>query len=158
MRIGQEPGASHFDPRELPHWSSAPPFHPQAHSSRSHIASSLHHLFTIPTMVSARPPPNPAKGRIAYPSASTYTPGDRGNSPDYLGASPPMSKTLSRDSDKERAQGLKTWWKSFRDKNEPTQDSSDDRQVFGIALAESLQYASVQISTAGTDGELYVWG
>ncbi|RXW25634.1 hypothetical protein EST38_g205 [Candolleomyces aberdarensis] len=30
--------------------------------------------------------------------------------------------------------------------------------VFGKPLKESLKYASVQISTANSDGELYVWG
>lgn len=37
---------------------------------------------------------------------------------------------------------------------------SDDavHTVFGKPLRESLRYASVQISTAGANGELYVWG
>jgi hypothetical protein len=30
--------------------------------------------------------------------------------------------------------------------------------VFGKSLAESLKHASVQISTANANGELYVWG
>ena len=30
--------------------------------------------------------------------------------------------------------------------------------VFGKPLKESLKYASVQISTANANGELYVWG
>lgn len=30
--------------------------------------------------------------------------------------------------------------------------------VFGAPLHESLKYAAVQISTANTNGELYVWG
>ena len=30
--------------------------------------------------------------------------------------------------------------------------------VFGVPLKESLRYASVQISTANADGEMYVWG
>jgi hypothetical protein len=30
--------------------------------------------------------------------------------------------------------------------------------VFGKPLGESLRHASVQISTANADGELYVWG
>jgi hypothetical protein len=34
----------------------------------------------------------------------------------------------------------------------------DTRCVFGIPLSESIEYASVQISTAGPDGALYVWG
>ena len=30
--------------------------------------------------------------------------------------------------------------------------------VFGKSLKDGLQYASVQISTANANGELYVWG
>ena len=30
--------------------------------------------------------------------------------------------------------------------------------MFGKPLKDSLKYASVQISTAGKGGELYVWG
>lgn len=33
-----------------------------------------------------------------------------------------------------------------------------DHPVFGAPLHESLRYASVQISTANPNGELYVWG
>lgn len=33
-----------------------------------------------------------------------------------------------------------------------------EHTVFGKPLRESLQYASVQISTANSNGELYVWG
>ena len=33
-----------------------------------------------------------------------------------------------------------------------------DHPVFGAPLHESLRYASVQISTANANGELYVWG
>ncbi|KAG6856904.1 hypothetical protein H0H87_012486 [Tephrocybe sp. NHM501043] len=34
----------------------------------------------------------------------------------------------------------------------------DDGPVFGVPLKESLKHASVQISTASTRGDLYVWG
>lgn len=30
--------------------------------------------------------------------------------------------------------------------------------VFGVPLGQSLRYASVQISTADANGEMYVWG
>ena len=32
------------------------------------------------------------------------------------------------------------------------------KKVFGVPLAESIDYASVQVSTVGEDGSLYVWG
>ncbi|WVR00062.1 hypothetical protein IAU59_007204 [Kwoniella sp. CBS 9459] len=112
-------------------------------------------------MVSARPPPTPAKGRIPYPSAATYTPGDANTSPAYLGASEPIRKTTSRDSDRERrTQGLKTWWKGFREheKEEEEEAQAAGPGVFGVPLAQSIEYASVQVSTSGPDGSLYVWG
>lgn len=34
----------------------------------------------------------------------------------------------------------------------------DGKKVFGVPLAESIEYASVQVSTVGEDGSLYVWG
>ncbi|WVW85559.1 hypothetical protein I302_107597 [Kwoniella bestiolae CBS 10118] len=111
-------------------------------------------------MVSARPPPNPAKGRIPYPSAATYVPGDTDNSPTYLGSTEPIQKTASRDSERERrVQGLKNWWKGFRENEQSGGQSSGARRgVFGEPLAESIEYASVQVSTNGPDGSLYVWG
>jgi hypothetical protein len=82
---------------------------------------------------------------------------------------------MSNESDKA---GLMTWFKGFRDRSasEPQRmgkfffswDSSltsmrvelmvDTRCVFGVPLSENIEYASVQISTAGPDGALYVWG
>lgn len=117
-------------------------------------------------MVSTRPSPTPARGRVAYPSATNYTPGDAETSPTYLGSSP-VRQVTSRDSDREGAQGPKTWWKGFRDRPEPQKNGSsleqtvlraDGRGVFGVSLSRSIEYASVQISTANPEGELYVWG
>jgi hypothetical protein len=74
---------------------------------------------------------------------------------------------------------LRAWWNNFtnaqRKREEPGKGLSlkvghaisclidrilDDvpHTVFGKPLKESLQYASVQISTANANGELYVWG
>ena len=39
-----------------------------------------------------------------------------------------------------------------------TAHDTADHPVFGKPLKESLRYASVQISTADANGELYVWG
>lgn len=36
--------------------------------------------------------------------------------------------------------------------------SQEEHPVFSKPLKESLRYASVQISTANANGELYVWG
>ncbi|KZT40042.1 Rho GTPase activation protein [Sistotremastrum suecicum HHB10207 ss-3] len=58
---------------------------------------------------------------------------------------------------------LKAWWKQFsviqKVKKEAASDpNKETHTVFGIPLKESLQYASVQISTANADGEMFVWG
>ncbi|CAE6441874.1 unnamed protein product [Rhizoctonia solani] len=62
-------------------------------------------------------------------------------------------------------QNLKTWWKHFKNaqgailKRDPEEFvKHTPHTVFGIPLRESLRYASVQISTANPQGELYVWG
>ena len=121
-------------------------------------------------MVSARPPPNPARGRVAYPTAANYTAGE-GDTPAYLN-SEAIHPTSSRESDRERAQGLKTWWKAFSGKDEAPSGSAaaggtgasgskgtrHHGGVFGVPLQESIEYASVLISTTADDGALYVWG
>nr|ODN91863.1 hypothetical protein L203_01117 [Cryptococcus depauperatus CBS 7841] len=111
-------------------------------------------------MVSTRPPPNPARGRVAYPTAANYIPGDANASPVYLGAPLPMKKTSSRDSDKERAQGLKTWWKSFRERETVSHRQPLHSQgVFGVPLQVSIVYASVQVTIKDEEnGSLYVAG
>ncbi|RXK41103.1 hypothetical protein M231_01506 [Tremella mesenterica] len=113
-------------------------------------------------MVSTRPPPAPPQGRVAYPSVTNYVAGDHATSPDYHGSSAPMTKVKSNNSsDHERSQGLKSWWKGFRDRSGSSGSEAkvtDDRLVFGVPLHESIRYAAVQISTAGPDGSLYVWG
>ncbi|KIJ51441.1 hypothetical protein M422DRAFT_26857 [Sphaerobolus stellatus SS14] len=59
---------------------------------------------------------------------------------------------------------LKAWWKQFTTtqrmkRSSPERPLQVERpRVFGRPLRESLQYASVQISTGSKDGELYVWG
>ncbi|KAF8656225.1 hypothetical protein AX16_002661 [Volvariella volvacea WC 439] len=58
---------------------------------------------------------------------------------------------------------LRAWWNSFtfpqRAKKEAeAQKPEPVHTVFGKPLKESLRYASVQISTADANGELYVWG
>ncbi|KAF7312460.1 Rho GTPase activator [Mycena indigotica] len=56
--------------------------------------------------------------------------------------------------------GLKSWWASFTaaGPKPKQQDNEPPHPVFGKPLKESLKYASVQISTANANGELYVWG
>ncbi|KAI5122935.1 hypothetical protein M0805_007613 [Coniferiporia weirii] len=83
--------------------------------------------------------------------------------PRDLSASPPPPSRAN----------LKAWWNQFkfmqRAKNPNQRDFTpgygygyhkDDapHPVFGAPLSESLRYASVQISTANSNGELYVWG
>ncbi|KAJ6520910.1 Rho GTPase activation protein [Mycena vulgaris] len=56
---------------------------------------------------------------------------------------------------------LKAWWTSFTSAQKHKEDDGKVEPVhtvFGKPLKESLKYASVQISTANANGELYVWG
>ncbi|KAJ7762000.1 Rho GTPase activation protein [Mycena maculata] len=55
---------------------------------------------------------------------------------------------------------LKAWWTGFASAQKPKEheDKEPVHTVFGKPLKESLRYASVQISTANANGELYVWG
>ncbi|KAK7690455.1 hypothetical protein QCA50_005553 [Cerrena zonata] len=64
---------------------------------------------------------------------------------------------------------LKAWWNHFNfaqkarkeaeeKKGEWTQVNPCENVVFGKPLKESLKYANVQISTANSNGDLYVWG
>lgn len=57
---------------------------------------------------------------------------------------------------------LRAWWNHFtsaqRIKKEAEAKDDVPHTVFGKTLRESLRYASVQISTANANGELYVWG
>lgn len=139
-------------------------------------------------MVSTRPQPPLARGRVAYPSAAAYTPGDAGTAPEDSATSStptgPRGRRLSANpnegaaarrlkspdmSDREKStQGLKTWWKAFsqRQTSPPPQKSfrqaprtMNSRHVFGAPLQRVLGYAAMQISTSSPDdGSLYVWG
>ncbi|OCH93040.1 Rho GTPase activation protein [Obba rivulosa] len=65
-------------------------------------------------------------------------------------AEPPPSKA-----------SLKTWWNHFTSAQKMKKEAEEKKGqnvVFGKPLKESLKYASVQISTANANGELYVWG
>ncbi|KAF9065074.1 Rho GTPase activation protein [Rhodocollybia butyracea] len=54
---------------------------------------------------------------------------------------------------------LKAWWNSFTSAQKKRDgEGKVESAVFGKPLRESLKYASVQISTANANGELYVWG
>jgi len=107
--------------------------------------------------------------------AVNYTSGDADASPVYHGSEPIHAVTSqavsSQDEDRDHAgsPGLKTWFKSLGRDRSDSQTSADGYVsgrsggskypgVFGVELKESIEYASVQISTTGTDGALYVWG
>ncbi|KZT29820.1 Rho GTPase activation protein [Neolentinus lepideus HHB14362 ss-1] len=58
---------------------------------------------------------------------------------------------------------LKAWWNHFTFAQKVKREADEHKgpqesRVFGKPLRESLKYASVQISTANANGELYVWG
>ncbi|EIM91464.1 Rho GTPase activation protein [Stereum hirsutum FP-91666 SS1] len=65
---------------------------------------------------------------------------------------------------------LRAWWQNFTSAQKSKaggqpgsrydldKSGLEEHPVFGKPLKESLKYASVQISTANSNGELYVWG
>ncbi|KIJ66940.1 hypothetical protein HYDPIDRAFT_38386 [Hydnomerulius pinastri MD-312] len=60
---------------------------------------------------------------------------------------------------------LLKWWSQFTNAQKAKKypeynkaDSQEEHPVFGKPLKESLRHASVQISTANANGDLYVWG
>ncbi|KZV64514.1 Rho GTPase activation protein [Peniophora sp. CONT] len=69
-----------------------------------------------------------------------------------------------QEHNQQNSKALRTWWQHFTtsqklSKPGPLPDKDDGpHPVFGKPLKDSLKYASVQISTAGKGGELYVWG
>ncbi|KAF9223716.1 Rho GTPase activation protein [Gyrodon lividus] len=60
---------------------------------------------------------------------------------------------------------LLKWWSQFTNAQKPKKfpeynkaQSQEEHPVFGKPLRDSLRHASVQISTANANGDLYVWG
>jgi hypothetical protein len=80
-------------------------------------------------------------------------------SPPYV---PPPRAILDPAQQAPTKANLKAWWNQFNfvQKVKKEADSKEDSEhpVFGKPLKESLRYASVQISTANANGELFVWG
>lgn len=75
-----------------------------------------------------------------------------------------MAQLDSHDSLPSSKASLKAWWKQFtanprhRKTDDEEQSEMPQKRVFGVPLRQCLQYASVQISTANSKGDLYVWG
>ncbi|CAA7266973.1 unnamed protein product [Cyclocybe aegerita] len=98
-------------------------------------------------------PPATALSAASLPDTHTPAPMTQYSSP-----SPPPTKP-----------NLKAWWRGFtfvQGAKRPPPDTTTpyrphdtaDHPVFGKSLNDSLTYASVQISTANANGDLYVWG
>ncbi|KAG8712396.1 hypothetical protein FRC11_000258 [Ceratobasidium sp. 423] len=125
--------------------TSPVPFNPPNITNSQPTISSIPPPAPIPVPTPVLPPRKPRTGT------------GPGNSPPpdmHRPASPPATR-----------QSLKTWWKQFKNaQGVILRRDPDDlvrhapHTVFGIPLRESLRYASVQISTANPQGELYVWG
>ncbi|KLT39469.1 RhoGAP-domain-containing protein, partial [Cutaneotrichosporon oleaginosum] len=124
-------------------------------------------------MVSSRPSPSPARGRVPYPSADTYIPGDdkvqeQPEAPESSTKELIMERKTSREmTEREQSSlSLRNWWKTFKTSSEPVPERSfrrapqtmNTRRVFGVSLSRVLTYAAMQISTSAPDGSLYVWG
>lgn len=92
--------------------------------------------------------------------------------------------TMSGDETAPSKASLRAWWNVFTSKDKERSKSAtpgygveskgasrlshmslvvltgfvEDHPIFGKPLKEGLKHASVQISTANSNGELYVWG
>lgn len=75
--------------------------------------------------------------------------------------------TMSGDETAPSKASLRAWWNVFTSKDKERSksatpgygvESKEDHPIFGKPLKEGLKHASVQISTANSNGELYVWG
>lgn len=138
-------------------------------------------------MLAARPRKRPLVGVFTKVArrASLFSPGNNQDPVTPPSANHPAPVTMPSDSPPPPTkQSLKSWWTSFTTQQK-AQKSGDWRgtsplagyrvrrvvylpyvqapdehvsTVFGKPLKESLRYASVQISTANANGELYVWG
>ncbi|QRW04146.1 Rho-GTPase-activating protein [Ceratobasidium sp. AG-Ba] len=86
------------------------------------------------------PPPPPRRGRPRTGTVVSPTP------------TPKSTEMYRSQSPQPTKQSLKSWWKQFKLAQVPHKKDQDDLKN------ESLRYASVQISTADPNGELYVWG
>ena len=123
---------------------------------------------TVPEPPAPATPPRPSAPGPPPPSQPTIL--------------PPTTPMVSEPDSAPTKASLKAWWTHFttaqkmkrdaeqrqgpsparrRARTEPRSPRSpaqDEHPVFGKPLRESLRYASVQISTANANGELYVWG
>lgn len=147
------------------------------------LALPEHHPLSVTT--SATPAPGTSSGATHLQVATKGRPG-RSGSTSVAEARKHAFDTHPKDAKEkakevgERGASLKAWWKGFAKQptaaagaggpssaTSPTTSTSATSSaatattsgpVFGVPLATSLQHASVQISTAGADGALYVWG
>jgi hypothetical protein len=113
-----------------------------AHSARPLVSSPSHDCprGTVP------PPPSPSpqtKPQGLVESVGVYT------------QAPPKKRAFSRSLQRS-VRSLSSLQRQILTRA-PELDTAD-HPVFGKPLKESLRYASVQISTANANGDLYVWG
>ncbi|KAI0733620.1 Rho GTPase activation protein [Fomitopsis betulina] len=79
-------------------------------------------------------------------------------------ANPAYDVHTSEPPSHQAKQNLKAWWSHFRFAQQVKKEAEEKKgeyilgAVFGQPLKESLKCASVQISTANANGQLYVWG
>ncbi|KAI0787491.1 Rho GTPase activation protein [Fomes fomentarius] len=79
-------------------------------------------------------------------------------------STPPPAQTAEPAALAPTKASLKTWWNHFtfaqraKKEAEEKKAATGENAVFRKPLKESLKCASVQISTANANGELYVWG
>ena len=144
----------------------------RGHRRRSNTLDSPSRNFSVGLAVARAPQPSSQPG--TSPPAGTGSGTHQTESSPSTPSQPALMTTAQVPAPHAHAQepaalantkaSLKTWWNHFtfaqRAKKEAEEKKAAPGEgvVFGKPLKESLKYASVQISTANANGELYVWG
>jgi hypothetical protein len=69
-----------------------------------------------------------------------------------------FAQRVKRDAEQQKGEIPRSHRRIAHENNYLRAVEEGEHSVFGKPLRESLRYASVQISTANANGELYVWG
>ena len=138
----------------------------RGHRRRSNTLDTSPRPFTVGVTV-ARAPPAPSQPGITGTGTGTNQSSPSPASLDLMTTAQipaPPAQTQESAALAPTKASLKTWWNHFtfaqraKKEAEEKKAATGENVVFGKPLKESLKYASVQISTANANGELYVWG
>ncbi|KAF6759944.1 Rho GTPase activation protein [Ephemerocybe angulata] len=156
-----------------PHASTSQGHRHQPHSHHGHGSQGISYLSSQQPQLgaSSSPPRGPNQNQNSYGQyQGQYTQESEGSGSGVrlvAGSRTAAQRPDGGQGSQATKANLKAWWNQFNFVRGMKKDSAREDEdnaasgagvVFGKPLKESLKYASVQISTANADGELYVWG